>query len=67
MDTCLKPFTQGYRNEGLKNYNCQYKFDPLIDYSPERHFHDYYEFYLHISGGQYMSVETAFIPYSPVP
>ena len=65
MDTRLKPFTQGYRNEGITSYNCRYKLEPLVDYPPERHFHDYYEVYLHIHGGQYMSVEDCIYSIQP--
>lgn len=58
MDTRLKPFMHGFRNDGLQAYNGIYKLEELVDFPPERHFHDYYEFYLHIHGGQYMSVEN---------
>lgn len=58
MSTPLKPFMHGFRNDGLQLYDGIYKHEKNVNYPPERHFHDFYEFYLHIHGGQYMSIEN---------
>lgn len=45
-------------------YEAHYEFSERLD-SPQYHCHDYYEFYLHLRGGQYMGVDDRLFQLKP--